>query len=71
MDLDKLANHTSAKDNTQEIHNIKTCKLIKNDINTILQLKKKYSRLKYELEKIRLQDKLVSYGLIIPIFLLN
>lgn len=57
MDLDKLIKSYDSKDNTQEIRKLKHSKLIKNDINIILKLKKKYSRLKYEsIEKMAIRQ---------------
>ena len=57
MDLDKLIKSYDSKDNTEQIRNLKHSKLIKNDINTVLHLKKKYSRLKYEsIEKMALKQ---------------
>ena len=57
INLDKLIKSYDSKDNTNKIRNLKHSKFIKNDINTILNLKKKYSRLKYDsIEKMAIKQ---------------
>ena len=48
VDLDKLVKSYDSKDNTQHIRKLKHSKQIREDVAKIIELKKKYSRLKYE-----------------------
>ena len=48
VDLDKLVKSYDSKDNTQQIRKLKHSKQIREDVAKIIELKKKYSRLKYE-----------------------
>ena len=57
MDLDKLIKSYDSKDNTEQIRKLKHSKLIKTDVAKIIELKKKYSRLKYEsIEKMAIKQ---------------
>ena len=46
LDLKKMVNKAEAKDMTEKIRNLKHSKFIKNDVNKIINIKLKYSRLK-------------------------
>jgi len=46
LDLKKMVNKAEAKDMTEKIRKLKHSKLIKNDVNKIINIKLKYSRLK-------------------------
>ena len=46
LDLKKMVNKAEAKDMTERIRKLKHSKLIKNDVNKIINMKLKYSRLK-------------------------
>ena len=57
MDLDKLIKSYDSKDNTEQIRKLKHSKQIKVDVAKIIELKKKYSRLKYEsIEKMAIKQ---------------
>jgi len=57
MNLDKLIKSYDSKDNTEQIRKLKHSKLIRVDVNKIIELKKKYSRLKYEsIEKMAIKQ---------------
>ena len=57
MNLDKLIKSYDSKDNTEKIRKLKHSKLIRADVAKIIELKKKYSRLKYEsIEKMAIKQ---------------
>ena len=57
IDLDKLIKSYDSKDNTEHIRKLKHSKQIKADVAKIIELKKKYSRLKYEsIEKMAIKQ---------------
>ena len=57
IELDKLIKSYDSKDNTQEIRKLKHSKQIRADVAKIIELKKKYSRLKYEsIEKMAIKQ---------------
>jgi hypothetical protein len=57
IDLEKLIKSYDSKDNTENIRKLKHGKLIRTDVAKIIELKTKYSRLKYEsIEKMAIKQ---------------